>query len=90
MADGRLDHQWNQTSHLLAMLANTVRDPEEREEPYQPGDFNPRTQKDKVEIVEPKHEVGVLKCLGNGKALPVMKIKATKKKPVEVTDGGSG
>jgi hypothetical protein len=88
MADGRLDHQWSQTSHILAMLANTVRDPEERDEPYQPGDFNPRTQSNKTEIVEPKHEVGVLKCM-NGGNLPVMKIKATKKR-AEVTDGGGG
>lgn len=71
------------------MLANSMRDPEERDEPYQPGDFNPRIQKDKVAIVEPKHEVGVLRCMSGGN-LPVMKIKAKKKKPAEVADGGGG
>jgi len=40
MAEGRLGHDWAQTSTLLAMLANCHRDPK-KTRAFSPKDFNP-------------------------------------------------
>ena len=41
MAEERLGHDWNQTAAVMAVIANTVRDPKKKPRPYTPTDFNP-------------------------------------------------
>jgi len=52
LAEARGSHEWEQTAAVLAMLANTHRDPKKRPTPYKPNDFNPfaveRAEKPKV------------------------------------------
>jgi hypothetical protein len=33
--------EWDRTAAVLAMLANTVRDPKRKSDPYSPADFHP-------------------------------------------------
>ncbi|MCA9072402.1 MAG: hypothetical protein KDA84_25935 [Planctomycetaceae bacterium] len=41
MADAQLKHDWNQTSHIMALMANCHRDPKRNRHAYRPRDFNP-------------------------------------------------
>jgi len=45
MAQARRAHDWQQTSAVLAMLANCHRDPKQRPEPFTPADFDPTAPK---------------------------------------------
>jgi hypothetical protein len=40
-ARAKAQHDWNQTSSIMAVIANTNRDPKRRAKPYEPRDFNP-------------------------------------------------
>ena len=57
MADARLQHTWNQTSALMALVANAHRDPK-KTRPFKPADFNPLTNSSTVAA---KTGVGILK-----------------------------
>lgn len=45
MSDARQRHNWDQTCVIWAVIANTVRDPKKRPEPFQPKDVHPFMQK---------------------------------------------
>lgn len=46
MADGRGKMEWAQTSNLMAMIVNVMRDPK-KTKAVKPADFNPYFQKQK-------------------------------------------
>jgi len=54
LAEARGNHEWEQTAAVLALLANTHRDPKKRPTPYKPSDFNPfaveRSPEPKVQL----------------------------------------
>lgn len=37
--------EWDRTASVLAMLANTVRDPKRKADPYSPEDFHPMRER---------------------------------------------
>lgn len=41
MSDGRLRADWQQTSALMALIANCHRDPKARRRPFTPAEFDP-------------------------------------------------
>lgn len=41
MAEVRTGHDWDQTASILALLAETNRDPKKRYRPFTPADFHP-------------------------------------------------
>lgn len=41
MARGRMEHDWSQSSELLAALVNPYRDPKKRSRPYTADELNP-------------------------------------------------
>ena len=43
-AEGRNRSEWSRAAAVLAMIANTARDPKKKPSPWQPGDFNPYTE----------------------------------------------
>jgi hypothetical protein len=55
MAEGRVELEWNQTSALLALIANCHRDP--KKAPLEPEYFNPTVKPKPL----PKVGVGILK-----------------------------
>lgn len=63
MSEGRSRWQWNHTSHLLAMVANTIPQGEDAE-PFYANDFNPyaaaQTSRDDVIHVSPTEGVKLL------------------------------
>ena len=62
MAEGRARDAWYHTSVVLAMLANTHRDPK-KGKAFEPDDFNPYSQKTSRPdvIVVTKENVSLLK-----------------------------
>lgn len=58
-AKGKFD--WQQTSSLMAIVANIMRDPK-KGKPASPDDFNPYLQKKKSQAV-PKVDISILKEL---------------------------
>lgn len=57
MADAKQTDSWNHTAALLAMAANTHRDPK-KTRPFQPGDFHPGTKRPKQKQ-QPKPQVDI-------------------------------
>lgn len=49
MAEARQQCQWRQTATIVAMLANTVRDPKKRKKPFTPDEFDPFNKASKAE-----------------------------------------
>lgn len=43
MAEARLDHDWNQTASLMALIANANRNPR-KSKAFSPADFHPLKQ----------------------------------------------
>lgn len=72
MARARMTHDWDGTSDLWAIIANTVRDPKKRPEPYLPTDRHPYRYKHPQQPI--KSDISVLKLLlnrnGNSKRNP--------------------
>jgi hypothetical protein len=66
MALARQRHDWNRTSSLMALIANTQRDPK-KHRAFKPSDFNPFSAPSKA---MPKVGVGVLKTVFIDKRLP--------------------
>ncbi len=63
MADAKQTDDWNHTAALLAMAANTHRDPK-KTRPFQPGDFHPGTKRPpRAEHPQPKVDITVLKAV---------------------------
>ena len=62
MADSRQTDAWNHTAAVLAMLANTHRDPK-KTRPFKPSDFHPGTRREKPKEAVPKVDVSVLKTV---------------------------
>ncbi len=60
MADARQLDEWNHTAAVLAMLANTHRDPK-KTRPFKPADFHPGTRPRQQPIE--KVDVRVLKTV---------------------------
>ena len=62
MAEGRAKEAWDHTSVVLAMLANTHRDPK-KGKAFEPDDFNPYSEKTSRPdvIVVNKENVSLLK-----------------------------
>ena len=52
MAEGRGRLEWRQTSHLMALIANIMRDPK-KSKGAKPADFNPYLQKQKPTVKAP-------------------------------------
>jgi len=62
MADARHTNEWNHTSALLAMLANTHRDPK-KTGPFKPGDFHPGIKRAAPSEPLPKVDISILKTV---------------------------
>jgi hypothetical protein len=62
MADGHQTDAWNHTAALLAMLANTHRDPK-KTRAFKPSDFHPETRREKPKDAPPKVDISVLKTV---------------------------
>lgn len=41
MAEAKTETEWSHTASLLALIAETHRDPEKRKRPFQPAEFHP-------------------------------------------------
>lgn len=70
MTDGRIREEWARTSAVLAMLANTVRDPKKKPSPYTAAEFNPFREHDRraVNRALPKVKLSSVKGLLMGGA----------------------
>lgn len=44
MAEAKQKHDWQQTSLIAAVIANTARDDKKKHTPFQPADFDPFTR----------------------------------------------
>ena len=62
MADGHQTEAWNHTAALLAMLANTHRDPK-KTRAFKPSDFHPGTRREKPKEAVPRVDISVLKTV---------------------------
>ena len=58
MAEGRQRDSWSHTSAVLALVANTHRDPRRRSA-FRPQDFDPFAEKSSADV--PKADITVLK-----------------------------
>ena len=47
MSHAKMRHDWDGTSTLWAIIANTVRDPKQKREPFLPTDIHPFIEKPK-------------------------------------------
>ena len=65
MADGRQRADWSRTSGLMALIANTQRDPK-KTRAFRPSDFDPFARPRAI----PKTSVGVLKTVFIDKTIP--------------------
>jgi hypothetical protein len=45
MVQAKMKHDWDGTSTLWAIIANTVRDPKQKKEPFLPTDIHPFIEK---------------------------------------------
>lgn len=52
MANGRGQHEWQQTGSMLALIANVHRDPKRRSEPFKVADFDPYAKRKEPEVVK--------------------------------------
>ncbi|RMF95502.1 MAG: hypothetical protein D6727_10640 [Gammaproteobacteria bacterium] len=66
MALARQRHDWSRTSSLMALIANTQRDPR-KHRAFRPGDFDPFAASGKA---APRVGVGVLKTVFIDKTMP--------------------
>lgn len=48
MFRGRVEHDWSQTSEILAVLYNVNRDPKKQRKAWKASDFNPYASKEKA------------------------------------------
>lgn len=62
MADSHQTDAWNHTAAVLAMLANTHRDPK-KTRAFKPSDFHPGTRRKKATEAAPKVDISVLKTV---------------------------
>jgi hypothetical protein len=70
MAEGRSRSLWGHTSALLAMLANTHRDPK-KSRAWRPEDFDPHTRSGRGEAIEVNREtVGLMREAFTGGTKP--------------------
>jgi len=65
MAEGRQRADWSRTSALMALIANTQRDPK-KTRAFRPSDFDPFARTNPV----PKAGIGVLKTVFIDKTMP--------------------
>ena len=65
MAEGRQRADWSRTSSLMALIANTQRDPK-KTRAFRPSDFDPFARPRAI----PKAGVGVLKTVFIDKTIP--------------------
>lgn len=65
MAEGRQRADWSRTSALMALIANTQRDPK-KTRAFRPSDFDPFARPQAI----PKAGVGVLKTVFIDKTIP--------------------
>ncbi len=65
MAEGRQRADWSRTSALMALIANTHRDPK-KTRAFRPSDFDPFARPRTI----PKTGVGVLKTVFIDKTIP--------------------
>ncbi len=61
MADAKQIDEWNHTAAVLAMLANTHRDPK-KTRPFNPADFHPGNQRRQQKPIQ-KVDISVLKTV---------------------------
>lgn len=61
MVEARGRFEWNQTSALMALGANMVRDPRKHKS-LSPNDFNPFAKKEKIPKLRGKEMLSVLKA----------------------------
>ncbi len=73
MADARQREAWGRISSVMALIANTQRDPK-KTRPFRPGDFDPFAVSKPV----PKVGVGILKQVFIEKRVPDPTTTATK------------
>lgn len=50
MLEGRRDEAWNHTAALLALVAETHRDPQRRDAPFTLHDFHPACLRDPADL----------------------------------------
>ena len=63
MADAKQTDDWNHTAALLAMAANTHRDPK-KTRPFKPADFHPGTKRTtRPQDPKPKVDITILKTV---------------------------
>lgn len=67
MTEARQKDEWQRTSSMIAMIANTVRDTKKRPKPFEPKDFDPFAPKPKPVKVG----IGVLKDIFINQREPV-------------------
>jgi len=62
MAEGHAKDRWQHTSNIMALIANTNRDPK-KTRPFKPSDFNPTISKTSAPetIVVTKENISLLK-----------------------------
>ena len=62
MADAKQTDAWNHTAAVLAMLANTHRNPK-KARPFKPSDFHPGTRSARPQEPLPKVDISILKTV---------------------------
>ena len=60
MAEARQRSEWSRTSEILAMIANTQRDPKKRPRPYAGVDFDPYRKKSDYAVPMKLSEMGAM------------------------------
>jgi len=60
MAEGRQRHDWSQTASLMALIANTNRDPK-KHRPFKPSDFDPFAVKKRIGIQITKDNIAMMR-----------------------------
>ena len=60
MAEARQRYAWTHTSSLLALIANTNRDPK-KHRPFKPSDFDPFAKRRQGGIIVTKDNITLLK-----------------------------
>jgi hypothetical protein len=87
MSAARCAVAWNQTSAVMALIANCHRDPKKKREPYEPGDFNPYTpRRAKTENVGEVSSMAELKGLLMGTAA---NLEESKRQAAEAARAGT-
>lgn len=61
MVEGKGKFEWNQTSSLMALAVNLMRDPR-KGKAVSPGDFNPFAPKEIVPVLRGKEMLSALKA----------------------------